>query len=119
MSATRDPSDLHVVGLVGQDKTGRDIAFQQSSKNRGIGRVAANDAMRAELKNIANPGDRSGWIWLERSLLQPIGGVTENDMIDFGPREPGDLDRRVEQDQFFKFDLQRIQIPPAFFGEAV
>jgi hypothetical protein len=75
MSATRDiPSDLHVVGLVGQDKTGRDIAFQQSSKNRGIGRVAANDAMRTELKHIANPGDRSGWIWLERPLLQPLRG---------------------------------------------
>jgi hypothetical protein len=50
MTATCDiPSDLHVVGLVGQEETGRAIAFQQSSKNRGIGRVAANETMRAEL----------------------------------------------------------------------
>ena len=40
-------------------------------------------------------------------------------MVDFGRREPGDLDRRVEQDQFFEFNLQRIEIPLAFFGEAV
>jgi hypothetical protein len=39
--ATRNiASDPQVVGLVGQDKTGRDIAFEQSSKNRGVGRVA-------------------------------------------------------------------------------
>src|ERR1700729_4550837 len=112
MSATRHiASDLHVVGLVGQDKTRRDLAFQQSSKNRGIGRVAANDAMRTELKHIANPGDRSGWIWLERPLLQPLGGVTENDMVDLGRGEPGHLYWRVQQDQFFKLNLQRIQIP--------
>ena len=40
--------------------------------------------MRTELEYIANPSDRSGWVWLERPLLQPLGGVTENDMIDFG-----------------------------------
>ena len=34
-------------------------------------------------------------------------------------REPGDLDRRVEQDQLFKFNLQRIKIPLAFLREAV
>ena len=40
-------------------------------------------------------------------------------MVDLGRREPGDLDRRVDQDQFFKLDLQRIEIPLAFFGEAI
>ena len=75
--------------------------------------------MRTELENIANPGDRSGWVWLERPLLQPIGGFAKNDMIDFGRREPSDLYRRVQQDQFFKLNLQRVEIPLSFFGEAV
>ena len=75
--------------------------------------------MRTELEDIANPGDRIGWTWLERPLLQPLGGVTENDMIDFGRGEPGDLYWRVQQDQFFKLNLQRIEIPLSFFGEAV
>jgi hypothetical protein len=51
--------------------TAESVAFQQSSENRRIGRVTANDAMRTELEHIANPGDRSGSIWLERPLLQP------------------------------------------------
>ena len=75
--------------------------------------------MRTELENIANPGDRSGWIGLERPLLQPIGSFAKNDVIDFGRREPSDLYRSVQQDQFFKLDLQRIEIPLSFFGEAI
>ena len=113
---TRDP---YVIGLVGEDETGGRIAFQQASKNRRIGRITANDAMRAELENIADFSDRSRGVGLERSLLQPLRGVTENDMVHFGPREPGDLDRRVHQDQLFKLYLQRVEIPLSFFGEAV
>jgi ABC-type methionine transport system permease subunit len=41
MRATRHIArDPQVVGLVGQDETGGRVAFQQSSKNRGVGRVA-------------------------------------------------------------------------------
>ena len=76
--------DLHVIGLVGQDETGGSIAFQQSSKNRRIGRVATHDTMRTELENIADPGDRSCGVGLERPLLQPLSGVAENDMVDLG-----------------------------------
>ena len=54
-------------------ETGRPVAFQQSSENRRIGRITANDAMRTELEHIADPSDRSGWVGLERPLLQPIG----------------------------------------------
>ena len=76
--------DLYVIRLVGQDETGGGIAFQQSSKNRRIGRVAADDAMRTELEDTAKPGDRSCGIGLERPLLQPLSGVAENEMIDLG-----------------------------------
>jgi hypothetical protein len=76
--------DLHVIRLVGQDETGGSIALQQSSKNRRIGRVAAHDPMRTELEDITHPGDRSCGVGLERPLLQPLGGVAENDMVDLG-----------------------------------
>jgi hypothetical protein len=72
------------IGLVGQDETGGGIAFQQSSQNRRIGRVAAHDPMRTELENIAHPGDRSCGVGLERPLLEPLSGVAENDMVDLG-----------------------------------
>ena len=76
--------DLYVIGLVGQDETGGGIAFRQSHKNRRIGRVAAHDAVRTELENIADPGDRGCGVGLERPLLQPLSGVAENDMVDLG-----------------------------------
>jgi hypothetical protein len=40
-------------------------------------------------------------------------------MVDLGGRESGDLYRRVQQDQFLKLNLQRIEIPLPLFGEAV
>ena len=61
--------------------------------------------MRTELEHIANPSDRSGWVWLERPLLQPIFRFAKNDVIDFGRREPSDLYRSVQQNQFFKLNL--------------
>jgi hypothetical protein len=63
------PGDLHIAGFVGEDETGGCIAFHQSSENRAIGSVAANDAMRTKLENIADPGDRSCGVGLERPLL--------------------------------------------------
>ena len=118
-SAGDIPGDLRVIGLVGQNEAAGGVAFQQSRKNRGIGRVTADNAMRTELENIADPGDRSCGVWLERPLLQPLSGVTENDVIDFGRREPSDLYRRVEQDQFLKLDLQRLEIPLPLFRQAI
>ena len=56
---------------------------------------------------------------LKRPLLQPLSGVAKNDMVDFGRREPSDFDRRVEQDQFFKLDLQRVEVPLALFRETI
>jgi hypothetical protein len=70
MGATSDiTNDLQVIGLIGRDETGGGVALQQSSKNPGIGCVAAQDAMRAELKHIANSGHRQVWIRFERPLL--------------------------------------------------
>jgi len=111
--------DLHVIGLVGQDEAAGGVAFQQLRKHRGIGCVAADDAMRTKLEDIADPGDRGCGVGLERSLLQPLGSGAKNDMVDFGRREPSDLYRRVQQDQFFKLNLQRVEIPLPFFSQAI
>jgi hypothetical protein len=40
-------------------------------------------------------------------------------MVDFGRREPSDLYRRVQQDQVFKLNLQRVEIPLPFFSQAI
>jgi hypothetical protein len=75
--------------------------------------------MRAEAKYVAYPGDRSYGVGLERPLFQTLRGVAKNDVIGFGRREPRDLDRRVEHDQFFKLNLQRFEIPLPLFRQAV
>jgi hypothetical protein len=93
--------------------------FHQSSKNPRIGRTAANEAMRAELEYVADHSDRSRGAGLERATLQLLGSIAENDVIDFGRRKPSDLNRRVQQDQFFKLNLQRVQIPLPFLPQAI
>jgi hypothetical protein len=40
--------------------------------------------MRTELENIADPGDRSCGVGLERPLLEPVGAVAKNDLVDLG-----------------------------------
>ena len=40
-------------------------------------------------------------------------------MIDLGQREPGDLNRRIQQDQLFKLDLKRVKIPLSLFRQAI
>jgi hypothetical protein len=40
-------------------------------------------------------------------------------MADLARREPRDLDRRVEHDQFFKLNLQGFEIPLPPFRQAV
>jgi hypothetical protein len=83
MAAARDVAgDLHVVGLVSEDQAGGRVAFHQLSEDHGISRIAANDAMDAELENVADDGDLSCCkVGLERPLLQRLGRVAENDVI--------------------------------------
>ena len=85
------PGDLHVVRLIGQDETCRPVAFQQSSENRRIGRITANDARGPSWNISPTLATAVAGVWLERPQLQPIGSFAKNDVIDFGRREPGDL----------------------------
>ena len=73
--------------------------------------------MRAEAKYVAYPSDCSYGVGLERPRFQSLRGVAKNDVIRFGRREPGDLDRRVRAGSALQnFNLQRIKIPLPFFG---
>ena len=40
-------------------------------------------------------------------------------MVDLGRREPGDLYRSVQQDQFLKLNLQGVEIPLPLFCQAI
>ena len=57
--------------------------------------------------------------WSLSSPAPATGSFAKNDMIDFGRREPSDLYRSVQQDQFFKLDLQRVEVPLALFRETI
>ena len=78
-----------------------------SSINRAS---AAADPMRTELEDIADPSDCDFGIGLERSLLQSVCVAAEHDLINLARRDPSDLNRRVEQDQFFKLNLQGVVV---------
>ena len=55
--------------LAGLDENRRLAAGCLVATSDRVGCVTANDAMRTQLKHVANPSDRGGWIWLERPLL--------------------------------------------------
>ena len=57
--------------LAGLDENRRLAAGCLVATSDHVGCVTANDAMRTQLKHIANPSDRGGWIWLEAPALTP------------------------------------------------
>ena len=112
--------DANVVGLVGQDEARRAIADEQAPQNFRVGRAAADDAMRAELKNVARASDGDCIrLWRERPLLEDVSRLAEDDLVDLVGREAGDLDRRVGQDQLLKLDLELFEIPLPFLSQAI
>ena len=100
---------MNVVGLIGQDKTGRRFGSHQQGDNGRNGGVAA---MRTELENIAGHGDRDRGIGIERPRSN-LRRRRQNAMVDLGWREPSGLDRRIDWNQFFKFN-QCVEIPLPF-----
>jgi hypothetical protein len=68
-------------------------------------------SMNVRKRSKPNSGGIRNLASARAALLQRLKGVAKNDVIDFGRREPLNVDRRLEQDQFFKLNLQRVQIP--------
>ena len=95
------PEIGHVVGFVGQDQAGGRITFHQPLHRLGLRRIAADEAVRPELKYIAEARDGDGaGLGRKRSLLDAARPFAEHDLIDLVERETRDLDRSVGQDQF-------------------
>ena len=55
----------------------------------------------------------------ERTLLDCVSGVAKDDLVDLVGSEAGDLDRCVVEDQLFELDLERVEVPLAFFAETI
>jgi len=72
--------------------------------------------MRAELKNVADHGDRRvPFFRRERPLLDWRLILTKNNLIDLVQREAGNLNGGIHQDELFELDFQSIEIPFALF----
>lgn len=56
---------------------------------------------------------------MNRPSFGSVDVIAENDLVNIIESEAGNLDRRVGKDQFFKLDLQRLQIPGALFGKTI
>lgn len=114
--------DLDVVGWVGEDHLCPGT-FEKAGVGRSISRVAADQAMSANLPDIA--GARHGRTLFDlRHVISRIGlsvsFVTEQD-IDLGHFKAGDCDVEIEIEagQMLQLDLQNLRIPPGFLGELV
>ena len=82
--------DFHVIGLVGQDEPGGGIAVHEAAKHGRVGRVAADQTVRPELKDVAEAGDRdSARGGRQRPLLDRLRLVDDHDLVDFVESEAG------------------------------
>ena len=83
-------------------------------------RAAADDPVRAAVKNVANAGD-SDCVCLrrERPLFDRVVDLAEDDVVDLVECEAGGLDRRVGHAQLLELDLELVKVPLAFLPEAV
>ena len=114
------PGDRDVVRFVGQDKAGRRIALHQPPERLGVGGAAASETVRAELKDVAYASDcDSVSLGREGALLNRLARVAENDLIDLVGGEAKDSDWSIAKDQLFELDLERVEVPLAFFVETI
>ena len=83
--------DFHVIGFVGQNGPRRRVAVHQSGEHRRIGRIAADEPVRAELEHVAHTSDgNSARGSSQRTLLKGIDLVADDDPVDLVEREAGD-----------------------------
>ena len=113
-------ADADIVGLVGQNQPGRIVVPHQSGEDVLIGGVAANEPMVAETEDVASARDcdsarrrRKGALFVRRRI------IAEEDLIDLGRAEAGNLDRRLIDDELLELDFEILKAPGAVFAEPV
>jgi hypothetical protein len=112
--------DFHIIGLVGQNEPGREIASQQAREHRRIGRIAADEPVRTELKQVAQTSDRNSARGRDqRSLFNSLGLFADENLINLVQPEAGDFDRRIGEDQFLELEFELIEIPLTFLAKPV
>ena len=104
---------------VRMSRAGR-VALHQPPERLRVGRAAAHEAVRSELKDVAraSDGDRIG-LGRKRALLDRLACFAEKDLVDFVEGKAGDLDRGVVKDQLLELNLELVEVPLALFSEAV
>lgn len=112
--------DRDVVGLVSKEESGDFAVAHHALEGLRIGRVGADDAMRPQLEDIAEPRDRrGGGLRLERPLLRSLGPLAEKDLVDLVESESRHLDRPIRHNELLELKLQGVEIPLAFLAQAV
>jgi len=112
--------DRDVVGLVGQDQPCERIAFHQPAQCPIFSSAAADDPVRAEVKNVAHARDGDcASHRRERPRFDRVIDLAEDDVVDLVECEAGGLDRRVGHDQLLELDLELLEVPLALLPEAV
>jgi len=91
-----------------------DARFSGGSWGWLVGHVAPE----AAVGGTTSDGDRIGF-GREGTLLHGLVGFAKDDLVDLIEREAGDLDWGVGQDQFLEFYSKFVEVPLAFFAEAI
>lgn len=119
VAARHVPADRDIEGLVGEDHA-RDIGTHEPFGDRGIGRVAADQAMGAEQKQIAYPGNcRGAGHRREIASFASILVSTDYDLIDLVRTKPGNLDWRIGDYEFLEFSFEFANVPGTLFAQAI
>jgi hypothetical protein len=99
------PSDCNIEGLICENHT-RDIRPHESFDDGGIASVSADQAMGAEQEQIADPSNwRSARQRYEIASFGSFLVSADYDLIDLVRTKPGNLDRRVGDDEFLEFSF--------------
>ncbi len=89
------------------------------SRRSVSGSVALPQARRCGPSSKTSPKRDGVSLGRERTLLDCVSGVAKDDLVDLVGSEAGDLDRCVVEDQLFELDLERVEVPLAFFAETI
>jgi hypothetical protein len=111
--------DRDIEGFICEDHAG-DFCVHEPSDDGGIGGVAADQAMGPEQEQVAYPSDRSGAEQGRKIAdFASILVCADYDLIDLVRTEPGNLDWRVRDNQFFELSFQFGNVPSAFFAQSI
>ena len=118
-------ADRHVVGRIGEDGVRQPAAREQRRVAGRLEGVAAEQAVRAELPEVAGPRHRRARFAGDlRDLVLVPGAVrrrvtVEQEEVDLGGLEAGELDLEAELDELVEGAPEGVAVPAGLLGQAV